>query len=173
MKKHKKKDEFLAELRKIPIIQVACEKTGISRTSLYRWKEEDKEFKEEIEKALVEGEAFVNDMSESQLLTMIKEKNWPAISFWLRHHHPKYANKLQIEHEIKDEEMNEEQADIARRALSYVTGKPLVINNNNQHDKQNNERDLSAQPESGSDNSTRVSGEYDQGQENQDGGDKK
>jgi len=173
MKKHKKRDEFLAELRKIPIIQVACEKTGISRTSLYRWRDENKEFKEEIEKALVEGEAFVNDMSESQLLTMIKEKNWQAVSFWLKHHHPKYANKLQIEHDIKDEEMNEEQAEIARRALSYVTGKPLVINNNNQNDKQNNERDLSAQPESGSGDSSGVSGEHDQGSESQNGSDQK
>src|SRR3989338_7233835 len=97
MKKLKKKDNFLAELRKIPIVQVACEKVGLSRTSVYRWRDEDPEFKKEMEKAMAEGEAFVNDMSESQVLTLIKEKTGPAISFWLRHHHPTYRNRIEIE----------------------------------------------------------------------------
>ena len=37
-----------------------------------------------MEEALPEGEAVINDISETQLLTLIKEKNWPAIAFWLR-----------------------------------------------------------------------------------------
>ena len=41
MKKDKVKDAFLEQLRKVPIIQVACEKVGISRNSVYRWKNED------------------------------------------------------------------------------------------------------------------------------------
>ncbi|MEB5190308.1 hypothetical protein RXR40_28065, partial [Pseudomonas aeruginosa] len=61
MKKNKKKDDFLAELRKIPIIQVACEKVGLSRTRVYRWKDEDPEFKKEMDQAMADGEAFVND----------------------------------------------------------------------------------------------------------------
>src|SRR3990167_2152319 len=109
MKKNKKKDDFLAELRKIPIIQVACEKVGLSRTSVYRWKDEDPEFKKEMEKAMADGEAFVNDMSESQLLTLIKEKDWSAISFWLRHHHSAYKNKLEISTKEVDETLSPEQ----------------------------------------------------------------
>ena len=83
MKKNKSQDQFFEELRKVPIVQVACEKTGLSRNSVYRWKKDDKSFSAKMDKAMSEGVAFVNDMSESQLLTMIKEKNWSAISFWL------------------------------------------------------------------------------------------
>ena len=71
-KKKKVRNIFLAELKKVPIVQVACEKTGISRNSIYRWKREDKNFSKAMDKALAEGEALVNDMSESQLLTLIK-----------------------------------------------------------------------------------------------------
>ena len=44
MKKNKFQDQFLDELRKVPIVQVACEKTGLSRNSIYRWRKEDKDF---------------------------------------------------------------------------------------------------------------------------------
>ena len=44
MKKNKFQDQFLDELRKVPIVQVACEKTGLSRNSVYRWRKDDKEF---------------------------------------------------------------------------------------------------------------------------------
>lgn len=71
MKKNKFQDQFLDELRKVPIVQVACEKTGLSRNSVYRWRKDDKEFLKNMDTALTEGVALVNDMSESQLLTLI------------------------------------------------------------------------------------------------------
>ena len=102
MKKNKVKDAFLAELRKIPIVQVACEKVGVSRNSVYRWRTEDEEFRQEMETALTEGEALVNDMSESQLLSLIREKNWSAISFWLRHRNPKFKERVEITAKIEN-----------------------------------------------------------------------
>jgi hypothetical protein len=87
MKKNKLQNQFLDELAKVPIIQVASEKSGLSRQSIYRWKREDQNFAKKMEEAMEAGIAFVNDMSESQLLQMIKEKNWSAISFWLKHRH--------------------------------------------------------------------------------------
>jgi hypothetical protein len=101
MKKYKVKDAFLAELRKIPIIQVAAEKTGLSRQSIYRWKNEDEEFSKLMEEALTEGEALVNDMSESQLLSLIKEKNFPAVRFWLNHRSPKFRERIEIDGAVK------------------------------------------------------------------------
>lgn len=123
MKKDKKKGEFLDQLRRIPIVQVACEKTGISRNSVYRWRSEDESFRKEMEVALVEGEALVNDMSESQLLTMIKEKNWPAISFWLRHRNPKFAPKLEINARVEntDPELTSEQETLVKKSLSLFS----------------------------------------------------
>src|SRR5665213_648302 len=96
MKKNKVKDAFLTELRKVPIVQVACEKVGVSRNSVYRWRNEDAKFLEEMEAALAEGEALVNDMTESQLLSLIREKDWAAISFWLRKRNPKFRDKVEV-----------------------------------------------------------------------------
>jgi len=95
-KKSRLQEAFFAELKKVPIVLVACEKSGISRNSVYRWKREDKKFSEVMDEALAEGEALVNDMSESQLLTMIKEKNRSAISFWLRHSNPRFKDKIEV-----------------------------------------------------------------------------
>lgn len=120
MKKNKFQDQFLDELRKVPIVQVACEKTGLSRNSVYRWRKDDKEFLKNMDTALTEGVALVNDMSESQLLTLIKEKNYPAISFWLRHRNDNYKNKLEITTKDDDEELTPSQAKIVRQALHLM-----------------------------------------------------
>ena len=97
------KDIFLETLKKVPIVQVSCDKVGLSRNSMYRWRKEDKEFAEEMDKAMLEGEDFINDISEGQLLNMIKEKSWPALAFWLRHRNPKFKEKVEIVGTIKNE----------------------------------------------------------------------
>jgi hypothetical protein len=96
MKKNKVQDDFLENLSNVPIIVVACEKSGISRNSIYRWRKEDPIFARKMEQAFADGVALVNDMSESQLLTMIKEKNWSAIRFWLSYRNDNYKNKVEV-----------------------------------------------------------------------------
>lgn len=118
MKKNKLQNQFFEELKTIPIIQVACEKTGVSRNSVYRWKKEDKSFSKKMDQAMSDGVAFVNDMSESQLLTMIKEKNWSAISFWLRHRNDNYKEKIEVTTKNEDEELTLTQKKIIKNALS-------------------------------------------------------
>ena len=120
MKKNKFQNQFLDELRKVPIVQVACEKTGLSRNSVYRWRKEDKDFLKKMDNALSEGVALVNDMSESQLLTLIKEKNYPAISFWLRHRNDNYKNKLEITTKDDNEELTPSQSKIVKQALKLA-----------------------------------------------------
>jgi hypothetical protein len=138
MKKNKFQDQFLAELIKVPIIQVACEKTGLSRNSIYRWRKEDKEFSKKMDEAYAEGVALVNDMSESQLLTLIKEKNYPAISFWLRHRNDNYKNKLEITTKEDNEELTPSQAKIVKQALKLanITKSKSIknINKSQSHD---------------------------------------
>lgn len=122
MKKDKKWDQFLAELRRIPIVQVACEKTAISRNSVYRWRKEDEEFKKAMDEAMEDGEAFVNDMSESQLLSLIQEKNWSAISFWLRHRNPKFKERLEVTTKVEDTGvLSPEQEATVREALRLAS----------------------------------------------------
>jgi len=118
MKKDKVKTAFLEQLTKIPIIQLACEKIGIARATVYRWKAEDEEFKEKMENALKEGETMINDMSETQVISLIKDKKWHAISFWLRHHHPKYAQRIEIStNNQPQEKLDPEQEAVVREAL--------------------------------------------------------
>lgn len=135
-KKDKVKDSFLKELKKIPIVQVACEKTGISRNSVYRWRKEDKEFAKEMDQALTEGEALVNDMSESQLLTLIKEKSFSAIRFWLNHRNPKFKDKVEVTTRIglDDDVLTPEQEKIVKRALELAT---FTKPNQKSHDDSN------------------------------------
>ena len=118
MKKNKLQDKFFEELKNIPIVQVACEKTGVSRNSVYRWKKEDKSFSKKMDQAMFEGVAFVNDMSENQLLVLIKEKNWSAISFWLRHRNDNYKEKIEITTKEEDEQLTPAQKKIIKNALS-------------------------------------------------------
>ena len=122
-------DKFLEELRKVPIVQVACEKAGISRNSIYRWKRKDEKFSQKIEQALVEGEAFVNDISESQLFSMIKEGEWPAVNFWLRHRHPKFKDKVEITTKNSDEKLTPEQESMIRQALEFSSTNSNNLNN--------------------------------------------
>ena len=141
MKKNKLQDQFFEELRKVPIVQVACEKTGLSRNSVYRWKKEDKEFSKKMDEAMADGVAFVNDMSESQLLTMIKEKNWSAISFWLKHRNDNYKNKIEITTKEDFEELTPEQEKIVREALelaSITESKSIKNINENKNYETNN-----------------------------------
>ena len=119
MKKNKIKDLFLGELRKVPIVQVACEKVSVSRNSVYRWRNEDVKFKEEMEMAMAEGEAFINDMCESQLISLIKNKEFKAISLFLRHRNPKYKEKVEVTAKIENskEPLSPEQEELIKKAL--------------------------------------------------------
>lgn len=136
MKKNKVKDAFLGELRKVPIVAVACEKVGISRNSAYKWRNTDEEFRKEMEEALAEGEALVNDLSESQLLTLIREKNWPAISFWLRHRNPKFRDRVEVNAHINQspEKLTPEQESVVREALRLAALTNPEVSSQNDHE---------------------------------------
>ncbi len=122
----KNKQELLEQLKKTPIIQIACGKSNISRATYYRWRNEDKEFAQSADKAIDEGSALVNDIAESQLLNAIKQQNLTAIIFWLKHHHAAYANKIELTARFKaDEEiLTPEQEKLVTRALKIVSLMP-------------------------------------------------
>lgn len=119
MKENKFKKQILEQLRKMPLIQVACEKSGVARASFYRWKQKDKVFAKEIDTAIAEGEAMITDMSEAQLITLIRDKNFQAIQLWLKHHHSSYTDKIEISGRITDadEGLTPKQATIVKTAL--------------------------------------------------------
>lgn len=87
------KKMLIAALKETPIVQIACKKAGVSRATYYRWKNEDAVFLKQSGKAIQEGIDFINDMSESQVTQLIKEKKLPAISLWLKNNNPRYGGK--------------------------------------------------------------------------------
>jgi len=118
---NKDKKILLEQLRKTPIIQLAVKDTGIGRTSYYRWCKQDKKFARSAQEAIREGYLFVNDIAESQLLQLIKEKKLEAIRLWLRHHHPLYTEKLKIIGNVSHtHELTKEQRATIRKALRLV-----------------------------------------------------
>jgi len=119
MKTDKNKQLLIEQLRKTPIVLVACEKTCISRATFYRWFKEDEKFKELAQEALDEGKKLVNDVAESQLISLVKDKNFPAISYWLKHNHPNYSNRLELSGKIstQSEKLTPEQEEIVKIAL--------------------------------------------------------
>jgi len=127
MKKGRTQKPFIEQLRKMPIVQVACEKTGVSRNSVYRWRNEDPEFAKAMDEAIAEGEAIVNDLGESQLLTLMKEKNWHAISFWLRKRNPKFKDRIEVSMAQKQEELTPEQEATVREALRLASASPRPV----------------------------------------------
>ncbi|HUT96345.1 MAG TPA: hypothetical protein VMW82_02135 [Candidatus Paceibacterota bacterium] len=96
-RQEKQKGILLEQLKKAPIIKVACERVSVSRATFYRWQEEDDEFRKAIDIATIEGKLLINDMSEFQLLSLIQEKSPSAIRYWLENHHPDYMKKGKLE----------------------------------------------------------------------------
>ena len=114
------KASLIKQLKKMPIVQVACERTGMPRSTYYRWKKEDEEFALECDTAISESTGLINDMAESQLIRSIKDCNLTAIIFWLKNHHKAYANKVEVKAKLHSvhEELTEEQKEIVSQALS-------------------------------------------------------
>lgn len=119
MKNKKLKEEFIEILSKSPVIQPACERCGISRSTLYRWKSEDKEFSDAVDKASAEGRALVSELCESKLITAIKNENLGAIKYWLWANDPRYSNKLELKGQVAviPKQLSPEQEASIKRAL--------------------------------------------------------
>lgn len=127
------KKALIAQLRKSPIVQITCEKTGIGRATYYRWRKADPKFAEACDEALYEGSALINDMAESQLLSAIRDKNLTAIIFWLKHHHKTYETRVNVQGTIQHqaEALTDEQSELVERALQ-LAGLITIKENNNE-----------------------------------------
>lgn len=119
----REKKLLVEQLRKTPVVQVACQKLGISRAAYYRWRQDDRAFAESADRALVEGSQLVNDMAESQLIQAIQARDLSAIRFWLQHHHRAYGMKLELSGTLGVDggALTEEQERLVRRALRLAS----------------------------------------------------
>ncbi len=119
IKQSKKKEALLEQLRKVPIVQLACDRTDVSRATFYRWKKSDKDFAEAVDEALLSGSSLINDMAESKLIAAIKEGNMTGIIYWLKHHHPAYTTRVELSVGPKqNDELTAEQQQVVQEALA-------------------------------------------------------
>lgn len=91
MKDLESKNKLLQNLTDFPVVGTACKKSGIGRSTYYRWLKEDKSFKKQAKQALNEGVLGVNDLCEENLITMITDKDLQAMKYWLQFHHDTYS----------------------------------------------------------------------------------
>lgn len=104
------KKALIDELKRMPIIEVACRKTDTGRTTYYRWREEDKEFARESDEAIKFGKLIINDLAESKVITGIKNDDRTYTIYWLNNNHKSYINKFKapqiMKEKIKEEIIN-------------------------------------------------------------------
>jgi hypothetical protein len=119
MKKDKSKELFLEQIRKTPIMQVACDAVGINRSTAHRWRHDDPAFNKALEEALGEGRSLVTDAAISQLLTSIKNGDLGAVKYWLNHFDENFKTKVEFKGTIQHirEELTEEESKMIGEAL--------------------------------------------------------
>lgn len=99
--KEKQKKALIELLRETPIVQYASKKTGVARSTYYKWRAEDFIFARVADRAIESGRFLMNDLAESKLLNQIQRDELSAITFWLRHNHPKYTSVNRVIHEYE------------------------------------------------------------------------
>lgn len=97
------KKALIDELKKMPIIEVACRKTDTGRTTYYRWRDEDTEFAREADEAIKFGKSIINDLAESKVITGIKNDDRTYTIYWLNNNHKTYVNKFKTSQIMKEE----------------------------------------------------------------------
>lgn len=93
-RQEKDKQAILEALKEMPIARVACKRAGVSRATYYRWRNEDKDFLQQCYEAISIGIESINEMSDSQLISLIGEKSLQAIKWWQQHNHERYGAKV-------------------------------------------------------------------------------
>lgn len=119
IRQQKLKEAVLEQLKHTPTIESACQKSQISRATVYRWIGDSKKFAKQINNALTEGRLFISDIAEAQIFSLIGDKKMEAIKFYLTHNNERYSNKLELSGTVttKDEPLTSEQKKLIKEAL--------------------------------------------------------
>src|SRR5687768_232619 len=110
-KRDTKKKRFIETLAAQGTVSHAAEAAGVSRNTVYRWRQEDHEF------ASLWDEAHENavDAVESVLYQSALRGNIVAIIFYLKAHRPIYRDKLNIDLKQVQSEIEEKIAQLREK----------------------------------------------------------
>lgn len=120
MNRKETKKRLLEEFAKTPVVQVACQKVGVGRTSYYRLRKEDKRFARLADEAIAEGRLVMNDLGEVTVISrMNNQQDLHAAKFWLAHNHPRYSPKLELSGRVTSviEELSPDQKKLLKQAV--------------------------------------------------------
>ena len=72
-----------------------------------------------MDEAIVEGKQFLSDISESTLISAIKEGNLTAVMYYLKHNHPIYKTRVEVEaHILNSYQFSDEQKILIAESLA-------------------------------------------------------
>lgn len=118
-KQDRGKQRVIEQLKKYPVVEVACQKSGVARATYYRWRKADEEFAGLVDEAIEQSAGIINDLAETQLISAIKNGNITAIFYWLNRRHPVYETRVRVDANVKHEtqELTAEQAALVEQTL--------------------------------------------------------
>ncbi len=117
------KQLLLEQLVKMPILEAVCKKIDVSRSTIYRWRDEDPAFAKAYNKAMEAGADVLDDVAESKLLELINRADPSAVFFYLKHRHHKFspvAAAFKQKRLEKFEESKREMTDEQKRKLDMM-----------------------------------------------------
>lgn len=127
--KQQNKNKIIKLFKENPITSSVCKKAGVSRSTFYRWLDEDYEFKKEVEIALEIGRNKLIDVAESKLISRMNEGDQRAVEFYLKNNSKRYVTPTvrfvvnQHNMEIKDLEEQIRQARSAQDGIFDLISK--------------------------------------------------
>ncbi len=137
--KNRNQEKLLKALEDTPLIETACRKIGIARSTYYRWCNDDRKYYHRSEAAKIKGREKLNDFVESKLLENIKNNQQSAIQFWLTNNSKTYrlgrATHIRRMAQIQDEELKRNQEILKifiddlefKEAIKLLDGDPEII----------------------------------------------
>ena len=107
-------NKLVAELERTGIPLTACSKVGVSRSTYYRWRQENIVFKLQTDEAIQIGRENITDLAESKLVKNIGDGNQRAIEFQLRHNDSRYRYFSQQEFaKVLESRLNDEKPEVS------------------------------------------------------------
>ena len=119
-KQKKQKELFLKALERTGNIELSCSKSGVPRSNVYRWKNEDPEFNLAIDLAFEQGFEVMNDVAEAALFDAVRSKSVQAIKFMLSRRHPHYSKNRAYHSSFSDDDLTPQEEEFIDQLVDDI-----------------------------------------------------
>lgn len=130
----KLKTAAIEQLKEMPLVTYTCQKYGIPKSTFYKWKLIDEDFKIQVENSINIGRETVNDIAISQLLKKINNGETVPIIFWLKNNSPMFNEKITLEIKNNKQGLSTEEIQAVTKALSTMGFENIVKSNGKLYD---------------------------------------